>query len=93
MNGGLILLYLKIIFSVLLAVYYFVFLIICRKEKCTVQLLFVNSAVGLAVLFILRLLSPYIGILVPVNIVSVSASSVLGPIGLGAFLLINYIFL
>ena len=76
-----------------LIIYFISVIVSLRPFKNVFRVLLLNGTVGLLSLTIINLISGYTGFYIPVNIVSVSLSSFLGPVGILLFAIINIIFL
>ena len=86
-------LYVYIFFAVLVVLFFLALSIAIKKFKIALKLVCLNSGFGFLLLIVLKLLSGLIGINVYINIVSVTISTVFGPLGLAMFYLINFVFL
>ena len=85
--------YYKIGIIAFLVLYLILLLYFLRPLKIALKVLCINGVIGLITLATINLISEFTWFYIPVNIVSVSMSSFLGPLGLGLFSLIEIIFL
>ena len=83
----------KILILVLIALSAVISMAYVAYKKQSPILLTVNSFVGLILLTLLKLISPYIYVKIYINIVSVLLAVILGPVGVILFIVADCIFL
>lgn len=86
-------LYYIIGFYVLSFIYAVTALLYLRRRGTAMKVLTFNSISGLFLLSLLKITATYTTLAVNINIVSVISALVLGVPGVGAYLLINFLFL
>lgn len=83
---------LKIVFIVLLVIYSLLMLVFALLEKRPLYTLFMFMAVGVLVLLVVNLASPFTKISLPINLYTVIGSALCGVPGVITLLLLNIIF-
>ena len=84
-------LFFQICLSVILMLYGIIMFIYLLNRKALFKILLINALSGVGLLLVLKLIQNFIKIDIYVNIISVSVSIILGPIGTLFNLLIGYI--